>query len=109
MHAYIRVMVGYLITGLLVGMSGCDDASPERAAPTVEISVPEVESTAPEDARCRLATADAMGPDDCPVQGDGDHDGVDDGLDLCPDTTPGIVVDESGCALASTQADPEPG
>lgn len=109
MRTFIDIMVGCLITGLLVGVSGCDGASSDQAAPTVEIVVTDAESTTPEDARCRLATADAMGPDDCPAQGDGDHDNVDDGLDLCPDTTPGIVVDASGCALASTQTDPEPG
>lgn len=56
-------------------------------------------SAAEEDARCRLATAESTGSDDCPGAGvDADHDMVDDSSDRCPDTTPGVAVDATGCA-----------
>jgi len=64
--------------------------SPPSAAP---------EAAPPEDARCRLATADSAALEDCPAAAaDADHDTIDDSTDRCPDTTPGVAVDATGCA-----------
>lgn len=48
----------------------------------------------------------SRGPVESPVHvsrrgGDGDHDGVSDDDDHCPNSMPGVVVDKSGCALDS--------
>lgn len=60
------------------------------------------EDAAPGRAEIRAAagnqTADAPAPP--PVQSaDGDNDGVPDGLDRCPRTQPGSLVDSTGCAV----------
>ncbi len=99
---------GRLLTISLLALGGCGGEAERVDAVSVEAPSP-VSNIAPSDAedpRCRLATVDSVPTGECPEQGDGDHDGVDDGTDLCPDTTPGIEVDSSGCALAVKPADP---
>ena len=79
-------------------LAGCDVDAP--AAPVAETVVDDAAPIAQDagDARCRLATAATSDGEDCPGAADDDHDGVSDGDDRCPDTTPGITVDTSGCA-----------
>ena len=52
------------------------------------------------DRRCRLATRSTEGVESCLSSRDADHDTVDDSKDQCLDTTPGVVVDTTGCAAA---------
>jgi len=51
------------------------------------------------DRRCRLATRLTHNVESCLTSRDADHDAIDDSVDECPDTTPGVVVDATGCAL----------
>jgi hypothetical protein len=89
------------IAVLLPALVGCEaeTASPPPAGAIVD-AAPSMSHDSG-DARCRLATAETSGGTDCPSEADADHDGVDDGEDRCPDTTPGVAVDASGCAATS--------
>jgi hypothetical protein len=89
------------IAALLPPLVGCeaDTAVPPPAGAVVDAAPAMSHDSG--DARCRLATAETSGGTDCPSEADADHDGVDDGEDRCPDTTPGVAVDASGCAATS--------
>lgn len=69
---------------------------PDNPAPQAQTHAPAA-APAASDERCRLATRTGDGVDPCPPPDD-DHDGINDGLDQCPDTTPGVDVDATGCA-----------
>ena len=70
---------------------------PASPAPQAQTQAPAVTATA-DDERCRLATRQTEGVESCLASRDADHDQVDDGQDRCPDTTPGVAVDTTGCA-----------
>jgi len=55
------------------------------------------------DARCRLATRLTENVESCLSSLDADHDAIDDNEDQCPDTTPGVAVDATGCAVPSSE------
>lgn len=59
---------------------------------------------APSAPECSVTVVDPVtGRSDCIV--DSDRDGVPDGKDQCPDTPPGVKVNEVGCPLADGDAD----
>jgi hypothetical protein len=95
----MRQLPSTLVLCAALAAAGC---GAEEGAPTIPASgaatATSVTQSTEDDPRCRLATVDASGPPDCPSPVDGDHDGVNDGADLCPDTTPGVTVDAAGCA-----------
>jgi hypothetical protein len=73
-----------------------EDVPTPRAAPAAHVPPQSVED------RCRLAVVgDVDG--DCDVREDADHDRIPDDEDRCPDTTPGVVVDDHGCAVATEE------
>jgi hypothetical protein len=71
---------------------------PDNPAPQPQSTVPPAATTTADDEQCRLATRESAGAASCISSSDADHDGVSDGQDQCPDTTPGVAVDETGCA-----------
>jgi hypothetical protein len=90
------------VTALALVLSGCDAGAPvtgERSSAVEAAPAPAADHA---DDRCRLATSEWEGAD-CSSVTDADHDGVGDGEDRCPDTTPGVAVDASGCAAADRE------
>lgn len=69
---------------------------PDNPAPQPQAGAPA--AVPANDDECRLATRESAGAESCLSSTDADHDGVDDGQDECPDTTPGVVIDTTGCA-----------
>jgi hypothetical protein len=75
---------------------------PDNPAPQAQTAKPvSVRTKTADDEHCRLATRDSAGAASCISSLDSDHDGVADSQDQCPDTTPGVAVDATGCALNS--------
>lgn len=68
--------------------------TPPAEPPVVQMASPRPEPPQPEPPRPEPPPAS-------PSVQDGDHDGVNDQLDRCPGTTPGTLVDSSGCQLDS--------
>jgi len=74
---------------------------PDNPVPQPESRAPAATEAAPaSDEQCRLATRESGATPSCISTSDTDHDGVTDGPDECPDTTPGVAVDATGCARA---------
>src|SRR5262245_27561531 len=71
---------------------------PDNPAPQPQTNAPAPAAAQADDEQCRLATKASAGAASCISSSDADHDGVSDGQDQCPDTTPGVTVDETGCA-----------
>ncbi len=95
----------HIAISLLLLCTACSDQrGVVEPSDPIEASTDAAPSPSIDEDRCRLTTALTSGPDDCPTHIDDDHDGVDDGEDLCPDTTPGVDVDASGCARSESAA-----
>ncbi len=115
----IETRIGAQRAGVLLAtilLYGC--APPDSAAPTPSAVPPRHVAVAPRpinatrifaatqmveandaDSRCRLATRLTEGVESCLSSRDADHDAVDDSQDGCLDTTPGVAVDATGCAV----------
>lgn len=116
----IETRIGAQRAGLLLATilaHGC--APPDPDATTTSAALPRHVATAPKpveaiplvdpaqsaeandaDRRCRLATRFTEDVESCLASRDADHDAIDDSADQCPDTTPGVAVDATGCAPA---------
>ena len=113
----IETRIGAQRAGLLLATILCHGCAPPDPAATttsaahhVAAAAKPVRTTQPvnairgveandADARCRLATRLTEGAESCLASGDADHDAIDDNEDECPDTTPGVIVDATGCAV----------
>jgi hypothetical protein len=99
MRTLLRAVSGLLAAACLCACGVADSAQPRTVAPRAAVAGSA--TPAGDDADCRLATKASGAGAGCPSAADSDHDGVPDNVDACPDTTPGVAVDASGCAITS--------
>src|SRR5580765_975318 len=99
LHCLIAVTCWFVVP-----LRAAADAPAARASTPPDNPAPQPQTTQPstvtttDDEQCRLAKRESAGAASCISSSDADHDGVSDSQDQCPDTTPGVAVDETGCA-----------
>ena len=110
----IETRIGAQRAGLLLATILCHGCiPPDPAATTTSAVLPRHVATAPRpvqatqiveanERRRALQAGDALhrNVESCLTsESDADHDAIDDSEDQCPDTTPGVIVDATGCAV----------